>query len=133
MIQLNNKQKQVVLFGLGGLIGVLIGYMILYLLAEKLNIFYVYPVILAHFANQSFNFCFQKYVVFKNTEKTKILSQLFSYTIWILCTLGVNALMVYILTSYCGLYYFVSQIIMTTILSVVNFLVTKKIFKNKTL
>jgi dolichol-phosphate mannosyltransferase len=130
MQKINKKYIQILKFGLGGMIGVFIGYLTLYFLTEHVGLFYVYSVIISHIVNQSFNFCFQKYVVFKNKEGSNISRQLAHYIIWISTTLLINTFMVYFLTHRCGFYYFISQIIMTTILSILNFFVTKKIFQN---
>lgn len=125
---------QAVKFAIGGFIGFLINCLTLYILTEYiLGKFSIYSVIIGHTLNQVFNFFFQKYIVFKNKETKNTFFQFMQYTCWVLIMLGMGAYIADFLVLRIGLHYMISQVVMITLLAVLNFYITKKIFRNNPL
>lgn len=126
------KQKflEIVKFCLGG--GTSLGayYITLYVLTEFAGVWYPISAAIGSVLTYTISFLFQKYWTFKNKENKKIPKQIFFYLSMSVGLLCANSIFLYILVEYINLEYLIAQVIITVILSVVSYLITKRIFKH---
>ena len=127
-----NKKRflEIVRFCFGGATGVLGAYITLYVLTEYIGLWYLYSSIIAYITNQLVNFIIQKFWTFKNKDSKAIPKQLGLYLgiafIYFLTNTGI----MYVFVDYCHMYYILSQIILTVVLSISSYLTTKMILAN---
>lgn len=121
---------QVIRFGFVGVLAVGLYYRILYTLTEFLHVWYLLSAIIAYVFNIISNFILHKYWTFKHKDKQKVRKQIFWY--FVLCTsfFIINTASLYILVEIVHLYYLHAQIILTVILSIASYFLTKRIFAN---
>ena len=104
-----------------GTIAIIIDYTLLFLFAEIIKLYYLTSVALAYAIAHSIYFVINKKWVFKGTkEKTTK-----AYTLFILSGLAsifLTTFLVGILTEVFGLFYFISRIIVSIIVGLLNFL-----------
>lgn len=124
------KQKllEIVKFCVSGAISLGVYYIVLYTLTEFVKVWYPISALISSTLTYSISFIFQKYWTFKNKDKKMIPKQITFYFILSASLTGSNSLLLYILVEYLNLHYLVAQIFLTGILSVVSFILTKKIF-----
>ena len=104
-----------------GTIAIIIDYTLLFLFAEIIGLYYLTSVALAYAIAHSIYFVINKKWVFKGTKEkaTK------AYTLFILSGLAsifLTTFLVGILTEVFGLFYFISRIIVSIIVGLLNFL-----------
>jgi dolichol-phosphate mannosyltransferase len=115
---------------LGGGIGVILYYAILYLLTEFADVWYVISAIIAFTVSNGINFIVQKLWTFKNRDAEAAKKQYILYLSMGVCLLVANTLLLYVLVEYGHLNYLIAQAILTVLVTIVNFAATKRIFKN---
>jgi len=115
-------------FGISGIICVGLYYVTLYCLTEFVKIWYPISAAIGSVLSYTSSFLFQKYWTFKNNDKKKIPKQIFRYFIMSGVLLCANSIFLYLLVEYINLKYLIAQIFITVILSIVSYLITKKIF-----
>ncbi len=127
-----NKQKylQITRFLVGGGVGVVVYYVALYILTEFAMVWYVVSATIAFILNNGINFIIQRFWTFKNNDTKAVPMQLTLYFGMGISVLVINTALLYILVEYAHLYYLMAQLILTVILTVVSFVITKKIFAN---
>ncbi len=127
-----NKQRfsQILRFLLGGGVGVLVYYATLYTLTEFAGVWYVISAIVAFVLNYAINFTLQKFWTFENKDTKNVSRQLRLYFGMALGFLATNTVLLYILVEYVHLGYLVAQLILTLLLTVASFVLTRKIFAN---
>ena len=126
-----NKLKllQVLRFLLGGGIGVVAYYVVFYILTEMLGTWYVISAVIAFILNNGINFAIQKFWTFQSSGTKAIPKQLSMYFVMGVCILVVNTTLLYALVEHAHLYYLVAQIMLTILLTIASFVITKRIFK----
>ncbi len=124
------KLPQILRFLLGGAIGVVVYYVVLYVLTEMLGVWYVISAVCAFILNNGINFVIQKFWTFGSKDTRIIPKQLPMYFLMGVCILTANTILLYTLVEYAHLYYMVAQIILTMLLTTASFIVTKRIFKH---
>lgn len=115
-------------FVLGGGASVAVYYFVLYSLTEWAGVWYILSACVAWLANWSLNFTIQKYWTFRNRDHATIRQQMIRYFAMAAGFLGITTAGLYALVEWGGLHYLLAQLILTTILSVVSYLVTRRIF-----
>lgn len=121
---------QIIRFGLVGILAVGLYYGILYALTEFLHVWYLLSAIIAYVFNISSNFILHKYWTFKNKDKQKVRKQILWYFVLCISFFIINTVSLYILVEIIHLYYLHAQIILTVILSITSYFLTKRIFAN---
>lgn len=122
---------QFVRFGLSGGVGVLLGYVTLYLLTEFAGLWYIFSSIVANILNGGVNFFLEKFWTFRNKDTSHIYAQVGLYTALRLSLFGADVGLLYLLVEYGHMHYLIAQIFVTVVLSIVSFIVCRKIFLDK--
>lgn len=112
------------------LIGTVVDFLIVILLTELAEIWYVFSNAIGATCGAITNFLLGRYWVFSATEK-KIYHQAFRYFLVALGSMLLNTLGVYLLTEYTSLHYIFSKVIIAIIVAVTfNFFLQKNfVFK----
>ncbi len=128
------KQKQklfeIMRFGLGGIVGVLLGYVTLYILKELIGIHYLKASTIAYVVSWLTNFVIQKFFTFRNKNSRQIPTQITLYFGIAIFYLVVDMGVMFLLVGYFHLHYFLAKVISTILLSIASYFTTKMIFKN---
>ena len=119
---------QKIRFLLGGAVGVSLYYATLYILTEKMRIWYVASATVAFVLNWNANFIIQKYWTFENRDHNATRNQAIKYFTMALGLLITNNGLLYLLVEYVGLWYITAQIVLTIVLTIVSFIITRRIF-----
>ena len=127
----NKRLYEIVRFCFGGAIAVLVGYVLLYTLTEFLMLWYVLSSVISYLTSQALNFIIQKIWVFKNKESKTTKKQFVIYMSLSVIYFLINTIMIYVLTDYYHIYYILSQVILTTVISIASWFTTKRIFAHK--
>ncbi len=111
-----------------GAVGVLLYYAILTFLTETLGVKYIFSAVVASIVNFGSNFVLQKFWTFKNNEMGHVRQQASRYAILAITLALTNLLALYVLVEYAKLWYLGVQAVLTVSLTVVSYLITRKIF-----
>lgn len=122
------QRLEIAKFCLVGGISVLIGYIILYVLTEYVSFWYLASSIIAFFVSNTISFMLQKFWTFKDTERKNIYKKFVLYMIVTIVYFLINTAGIYTITEYFHIYYILSQIIMTIILSISSYFTSRIIF-----
>jgi putative flippase GtrA len=114
-----------------GSVGVLLYYAILTLLTEVLGVKYIFSAVVASVVNFGSNFVLQKFWTFKNSEMSHVRQQAGRYAVLAITLALTNLLALYVLVEYAKLWYLGVQAVLTISLTVVSYLVTRKIFAHE--
>jgi len=125
-----NKFFEIMRFCIGGGMGLGVYYVALYVLTEFANLWYPISAIIGSIFNYGISFLFQKYWTFKNKDSAMIPKQVTFYFLMSVSLTFANSILLYLLVEYANLKYLIAQVIITVILSVISYLVTKRIFKH---
>lgn len=117
---------QIVKFGVVGIIAFLIDYSLLYLLTEFMSIHYMVSSIISFTISLIFNYVASIYWVF-DVKKKQTYKEMIVFTILSVIGLGINQLVMYLMTDIGNIYYMLSKLVATAIVMVWNF-ITRKIF-----
>jgi dolichol-phosphate mannosyltransferase len=129
-VALSRQQSQVLRFLSAGGLGVLLYYLILYILTSVAGVWYMVSAVIASIVNYSVNFVLQKFWTFENKSTKNIHQQVGKYLGLTLTLFLVNLLALYALVEYAHLQYLVAQVVVTIILTIISFLVSARIFAN---
>jgi len=116
---------------LAGASGVIIYYAALYGLTEYFGVWYVVSAVVGFILNTGLSFVLQKFWTFQNKTKHKVGYQLVQYIIMKTLFLVANTAFLYLMVEYLRLWYMAAQVMLTVALTVVGFIVSNKIFRNK--
>jgi len=120
-----NVIKEFVKFGVVGGIGTLINIAILYLLTEKVGVYYLISAIFSFLVAMSSNFILNKIWTFKENIKIGIGKKYLQFGLVSVSALLVNLFFLYIFTEVLGIYYIISQILAIGIALIINFIGNK--------
>jgi putative flippase GtrA len=123
--------SQILRFLIAGALGVSLYYLILYVLTDLVGVWYVASATVAGIANYTSNFLFQKFWTFKNKDAANIHRQAFKYLVLMILLFINNLALLYALVEWANLWYLKAQIIVTVIVTVISYLVSRRIFANK--
>lgn len=113
---------------LEGLLGVLLYYLILYILTDLFSVWYMASAVIASIVNWSSNFVLQKFWTFRDQDTNRIHRQAGAYAVMAAGLFVTNLLLLYVAVEYLGLWYLGAQVIVTVILTVASYLITSHIF-----
>jgi len=116
-----NVIKEFVKFGVVGGIGTLVNIAILYLLTEKIGVYYLISAIFSFIIAMSSNFILNKVWTFKENIKLGIGKKYLQFGLVSVSALLVNLFFLYIFTEIFGIYYIISQILAIGIALIINF------------
>lgn len=126
---MKNLMKQILKFGVVGVVAFLIDYSLLYALTEFCHIHYMISSIISFTVSLIFNYIASIYWVFDVKQKQTI-KEITVFTILSVIGLGINQLVMYLMTDVGNIYYMFSKLVATAIVMVWNF-ITRKIFIEK--
>ncbi len=126
---MKNLIKQILKFGVVGVIAFFIDYSLLYLLTEFFHIHYMVSSIISFTVSLVFNYIASIYWVF-DVKKKQTYKEIIVFTILSVIGLGINQLVMYLMTDIGKIYYMLSKLVATAIVMVWNF-ITRKIFIEK--
>lgn len=115
---------------LAGCPGFLLYYVLLFSLTEYAGLWYLISAVIGGVANLVSNFLLQKYWTFKNNERGATHKQIMKYTFLFIGIGLINLGGLYVLTEWIGIWYMLAQLIVSTVLTSIGYLITKTIFKS---
>lgn len=127
----NNKLFiQIFRFLIIGGIAFIIDYALLYLLTEYLGIYYLISSTISFTISVIFNYIASIKWVFETNEKDSQTKKFVIFIILSIIGLGINQLMMWLLSDLLTIYYMISKIFATAVVMCWNF-ITRKIFLEK--
>lgn len=115
-------------FLVGGGLGMLAYFIILYALTEFLFVLYAISAAIASIANILINFFIQKFWVFDRGNSSKTSKELIQYLLMGLVLTVLNSILLYVFVELSGIHYLLVQAILSAFFAFVSFFVIKKIF-----
>lgn len=99
----------------------------LYLFTGVFGIWYVLSSVMSFVLAFGISFTFQKYWTFKDHSTEAVVTQGASYFIVSIVNLGLNTLLIYLLTDFAGIFYILSQIIAGIAIAVESYFVYRHV------
>jgi dolichol-phosphate mannosyltransferase len=124
----SSRLSQVLRFLGAGAFGTLLYYIVLYGLTEFAGVWYITSAVVAALLNYSSNFVLQKVWTFENKNLEGIHKQVGKYIALATTLFILNTVFLYVLVEYAHLWYLAAQVIVTVILTIISFFVTRHIF-----
>jgi len=112
-------------FAIVGGTGTIITVLILYLLTEKVGIYYIFSAIISFIVAMTSNFFLNKVWTFKENIKLNVGKKYLQFSLISVSALLVNLFFLYFFTEVFGIYYLISQILAIGIAFIINFLGNK--------
>lgn len=119
--------KQLIKFGIVGVISTVLDYGLMVLFTEVLGVFYLLSSTLSYGISLVFNYFASMKFVFRSREDTSRLREFVIFTVLCLMGMGFNQLILWLIVEKCGIHYMISKILATVAVMIWNF-VTRKIF-----
>lgn len=116
--------KHFLLYGLVGIVAMLVDFLCLYTLTEVFHYYYLYSLVGAYFVAALVNYSLQKKVTFK-CKKNNYCRQFLQFFLVGLVGLLINMVIVYAGTEYFGLWYIYGKVIATFVAFLWNFTMNK--------
>ncbi len=126
---MKNLIKQIMRFGVVGVISFLIDYGILYVLTEKANIYYLLSAGISFTVSVVINYLLSMSWVFKSNKKRGKKEEFIIFIVLSLGGLLLNQVMMYVLVDYMNVYYLLAKIVSTAIVMIYNFISRKLILE----
>ena len=120
-----NIIKQVIKFGIVGVIATLIDYIILFILTEYVGLYYLISSIISFSISLIFNYILSIIWVF-NIKNKQTYKELLLFVILSIVGLIINQIILYFCTDILNCYYMISKMIATVIVMIYNFITRKK-------
>jgi dolichol-phosphate mannosyltransferase len=111
-----------------GALGVLAGYLTLYVLTDIAGLWYMASAVAAFILNYGINFVLHKFWTFRNTRTDQAPKQLASYFAMAVGIFFANLGLLYVQVEYLHIWYILAQLVSTAILTVIGFFVSRRIF-----
>lgn len=121
--------KQIIRFGIVGLVATIIDFLLLFCLTDFLNIYYLVSSIISFIISLLVNYILSIKWVF-DVKKKQTYREVLLFIILSTIGLLINQLILYIFTDIFNIYYIFSKLVATLIVMIYNF-VTRKIFIEK--
>lgn len=112
-----------------GAIGVIVYYALLYVLTDCLGCWYLLSAFIGSVVNFGTNFFLQKFVTFKNPDRKSVHKQMAHYALLYFCLTCANLASLFVLTEHLHLWYILSQLPTSILLTLIGYHFSKKIFK----
>ena len=122
---LSKYSKQIATYLISGGIAAFMNLSLLYIFTELFYFWYVTSASIAYISAFGVSFTLQKFLTFKDHKIDGIHKQLSLYFLVMLINLTLNALFVYILVEYFGIWYMLAQIVSGLVIAVESFFVYK--------
>ncbi|MBI2607551.1 MAG: GtrA family protein [Candidatus Doudnabacteria bacterium] len=122
--------KQILRFMLAGGLGVLLYYVLLYVLTEHAGFWYLASATIAALANQTCNFFTLKFWAFQNHAMTHVHRQVNAFAVLKGTLFGANLALLWLLVELVNLWYMAAQLIVTAILTTASYLISERIFRD---
>ena len=126
---MKNLIKQIMRFGVVGVISFLIDYGILYVLTEKANIYYLLSAGISFTVSVVINYLLSMSWVFKSNKKRGKKEEFIIFIVLSLGGLLLNQVMMYVLVDYMNVYYLLAKIVSTANVMIYNFISRKLILE----
>ena len=120
--------SQVARFLCVGGIGVIMYFIVLYVCTDILLFPYIISAVFASFINIGVNFVLHKFWTFQDGNLRKTGKQALGYSILAIGLFFANLIFLYLLVEWTHLWYMAAQVIVTIVLTVVSYLVSRRIF-----
>ena len=127
---MKNLIKQIMRFGVVGVISFLVDYGILYVLTEKANIYYLLSAGISFTVSVVINYLLSMSWVFKSNNKRGKKEEFILFVIMSLGGLLLNQVMMYVFVDYMNVYYLLAKIVATAIVMIYNFVSRKLILEH---
>jgi len=121
---------QILRFLGAGSVGLLLYFLILYFLTDVVGMWYMVSAAIASVVNYGSKFLLQKFWTFRNKNTETIHLQAGKYALLALLLFVANLALLHALVEYAHLWYLTAQAIATVPLTVVSYLVSRRIFAN---
>lgn len=118
--------KQILKFGIVGLLAFIIDYGLLYMLTEFLKIHYLISSIISFSVSVIFNYIMSIKWVFDVNKKQGI-KDFVVFIVLSIIGLIINSILMYLMVDMIGMYYMIAKLFSTVVVMVYNF-ITRKIF-----
>ncbi len=118
--------KQILKFGIVGLLAFIIDYGLLYMLTEFLKIHYLISSIVSFSVSVIFNYIMSIKWVFDINKKQGI-KDFIVFIVLSIIGLIINSILMYLMVDMIGMYYMIAKLFSTVVVMVYNF-ITRKIF-----
>lgn len=126
---MKNLIKQIMRFGVVGVISFLVDYGILYVLTEKANIYYLVSAGISFTVSVIINYLLSMSWVFKSNNKRGKKEEFILFVIMSLGGLLLNQIMMYVFVDHMNVYYMLAKIVATAIVMVYNFISRKLVLE----
>jgi len=124
--------KSIVLFCIGGGTSIVTYYIILYTLTEYFKIWYPVSAVIGLVIMYSINFLFQKFFTFKNKKTDALKKEVLLYFSMAIGLSVTNLVFLYAIVEFLQYNYLIVQFGLTMVLSIASYLLTKRIFSQRT-
>lgn len=119
--------KQLIRFGIVGVISTALDYGLMVLFTEVFGIFYLLSSTLSYAISLLFNYVASMKYVFQSREDMGRLREFVVFTVLCLMGMGLNQLVLWLIVEKWGISYMIAKILATVVVMVWNF-VTRKLF-----
>ena len=126
---MKNLIKQIMRFGVVGVISFLVDYGILYVLTEKANIYYLLSAGISFTVSVVINYLLSMSWVYKSNKKRGKKEEFIIFIVLSLGGLLLNQVMMYVFVDYMNVYYLLAKIVATAIVMIYNFTSRKLILE----
>ncbi len=125
------KLKRVIRFCSSGVVGFAVFYAVLYVLTEHFGIWYLASSMISLVLNYSITFVMQKFLTF-NDRSTHVLGrQILLYAGMVSGFYATNTALLYLFVESFGLWYMFAQLLISVLLTVVSYLISRRLFAPK--
>ncbi len=119
--------KQLMKFGIVGVVSTALDYGLMVLFTEAFGIFYLLSSTLSYAISLIFNYFASMKFVFRGRQDQSRLREFLIFTVLCLLGMGLNQLILWLLVEMGGVHYMVSKLLATVVVMIWNF-ATRKIF-----
>ena len=119
--------KQLMKFGIVGVVSTALDYGLMVLFTEACGIFYLLSSTLSYAISLIFNYFASMKFVFRGRQDQSRLREFLIFTVLCLLGMGLNQLILWLLVEMGGVHYMVSKLLATVVVMIWNF-ATRKIF-----
>lgn len=127
-----SRLGQIVRFCLSGFVSVGLSYATLYCLTEYARVWYMASAAVATVLNYTLNFLLHKFWTFGEKSMKAVPRQAGKYVAMVTTFYVTGAVSMYVMVEWLHIWYMYAQVILTVIISIISFVVTKWIFTPKT-
>jgi len=121
-LRFNGEFSRFAAFAFVGATGILVNTAALWLVTDKLHIYYLVSAVLATVASTLWNFLLTEFWIYgKQSQASGLLRRLGLFFVMNVLALALRAPMIYALTSLLGIYYVISNLVSLALLTVIRF------------